>query len=46
MKNKLEFSWDEMAALASLIAELNKNGVPYTVRKDRHAIEITISTGF
>lgn len=47
--NQLEFllaDSDEILALATLIAGLNKNGVPYTLRKDTIAIRITISTGF
>ena len=48
MKNRLEFSFtpDDLAALAILIANLNKNGVPYSLRRDSIAIEISISSGF
>lgn len=35
----------EMPALASLIAALNKEGVPYTLKKDGFAVRITIGTG-
>ena len=37
---------DDLAALAILIANLNKNGVPYSLRRDSLAIQITIGTGF
>ncbi len=42
----LEFDWTELEALSALIAGLNKHGVPYTLRKDKHAIEITITKGY
>lgn len=46
--NRLEFSFNasDLASLAILIANLNKNGVPYSLRRDSIAIELTISTGF
>ncbi len=44
--NTLEFSFSEFPAFASLVAELNKQGVPYTLKKDAHAIAITIGKGF
>ncbi len=46
--NKLEFALtaDDLAALAILIANLNKNGVPYSLRRDNVAIEISISPAF
>jgi hypothetical protein len=44
--NKLEFSFSEIPALVAMIAELNKNGVPYSLRKDAHAIEISIAPAF
>lgn len=51
MKQKIEFSLienvaDEMRALALLIAGLNQSGVPWSIRRDKVAIELTISTGF
>jgi hypothetical protein len=46
--NALEFGFnpEEIAALAALIANLNKNEVPYSLRRDNVAIEITIKTGY
>ncbi len=46
--NKLEFSLtaDDLAALAILIANLNKQGVPYSLRRDNLAIEIAISPAY
>jgi hypothetical protein len=46
MSNSIEFSFDEMAALADLIKELNRVGVPYKLIKDKHSIEITIGDGY
>lgn len=44
--NSIEFSFDELDALAALIAGLNKAGVPYTLNKDKYAVRVTISVGF
>jgi len=44
--NAIEFSFAEMAELGALIASLNRNGVPYDLKKDSVAIRITIYTGF
>ena len=46
--NKLEFGLNEdgLSQLAILIASLNASGVRWTIRKDAHAIEITISTNY
>lgn len=44
--NHIEFSWDEMAAFAKLIVELNKNGVPYSLKKDSIGISVTIHNGY
>jgi hypothetical protein len=46
--NKLEFSLfdHELLALATLIAGLNRNGVPYTLKRNDSSIEITVGTGF
>ena len=42
----IEFGFDELDALAALIAGLNRNGVPFTLRKDAHAIQITVGRGY
>ena len=45
-KNEIEFDFTEMDAFAKLIRALNEQGVPYQIRKDRHAIAVAIKTGF
>lgn len=47
-ENRIEFGFnpDELAALACLIANLNRNGVPYSLRRDNVAIEITITNEY
>ena len=48
-ENYLEFSLSdekELKAFAILIAQLNKEGIPYTVRKDSIAIQLRISSGY
>ena len=44
----IEFSLNakDLRALAALIGGLNEAGVPFSLRKDYCAIEITISNGF
>ncbi len=47
--NRLEFAIkdaDEMHALGALIASLNREGIPYSLRKDSIAIQLTIHAGF
>jgi hypothetical protein len=45
-KNCIEFNFQQMSELAALIAALNREGVPYSLRKDNFAIEISISKGY
>jgi len=45
-ENSLEFGWSQLAELVALIQQLNMRGIPYTLRKDAHAIEITITRGY
>jgi len=44
--NAIEFGFDEMAALGALLASLNRNGVPYSLKKDAFAVRVTIYTGY
>ncbi len=47
--NALEFAISdaaEMRALVVLIAQLNRESIPYALRKDAVTVELTISTGF
>ncbi len=44
--NALEFSFAEMAELGALIASLNRNGIPYDLKRDAIAIRVTIHTGY
>lgn len=48
MKRSIEFgfSQSELENLASFIAALNRAGVPFSLRRDNVAIEITVGEGF
>ena len=44
--NTLKFDLTEMRAMGDLIAALNRNGIPYEVRKNPDGFTLEIGRGF